>query len=130
MKEMIKKIREEKGGFTLAELLIVVAIVLVLVAIAVPVFTGALDKANEAVKAANIRSIKSEASAMYLLTEADAAGTGLDAIHNKYYGVDGEGNVTGPLETKGSADNTTYYQVQAVVGADKLKDVTITVTEA
>lgn len=40
MKEMIKRIREERGGFTLAELLIVVAIVLVLVAIAVPVFTG------------------------------------------------------------------------------------------
>ena len=37
---MIKRIREEKGGFTLAELLIVVAIILVLVAVAVPVFTG------------------------------------------------------------------------------------------
>ncbi|MEG1167376.1 MAG: prepilin-type N-terminal cleavage/methylation domain-containing protein, partial [Gordonibacter sp.] len=39
MKEMIKRVREEKGGFTLAELLIVVAIILVLVAIAIPVFT-------------------------------------------------------------------------------------------
>ena len=28
VKEMIKRIREEKGGFTLAELLIVVAIIL------------------------------------------------------------------------------------------------------
>lgn len=36
MKEMIKKMREERGGFTLAELLVVVAIVAVLVAIAVP----------------------------------------------------------------------------------------------
>ena len=42
---MIKRIREEKGGFTLAELLIVVAIILVLVAVAVPVFTGAMDNA-------------------------------------------------------------------------------------
>lgn len=31
MKEMIKKMREERGGFTLAELLVVVAIVAVLV---------------------------------------------------------------------------------------------------
>ena len=35
MKEMIKKMREERGGFTLAELLVVVAIVAVLVAICV-----------------------------------------------------------------------------------------------
>lgn len=67
MKEMIKKIREEKGGFTLAELLIVVAIVLVLVAIAVPVFTGALDKANEAVKAADIRAVKAVAATEIIL---------------------------------------------------------------
>ena len=33
MKEMVKRVREEKDGFTIAELLIVVAIVAVLVAI-------------------------------------------------------------------------------------------------
>ena len=43
MKQMIQRMREEKGGFTLAELLIVVAIVAVLVAIAIPVFTGQLS---------------------------------------------------------------------------------------
>ena len=46
MKQMIQRMREEKGGFTLAELLIVVAIVAVLVAIAIPVLTSSLDKAN------------------------------------------------------------------------------------
>ncbi|MDU5257898.1 prepilin-type N-terminal cleavage/methylation domain-containing protein, partial [Eggerthella sp.] len=34
--------REERGGFTLAELLVVVAIVAVLVAIAVPLFSSSL----------------------------------------------------------------------------------------
>lgn len=43
---MIQRMREEKGGFTLAELLIVVAIVAVLVAIAIPVFTGQLAEAQ------------------------------------------------------------------------------------
>ena len=69
MKEMIKRIREERGGFTLAELLIVVAIVLVLVAIAVPVFTGALDNANRSVARADIHAVKSAAGAAYLLND-------------------------------------------------------------
>lgn len=47
--------RKDKG-FTLAELLIVVAIIGVLVAIAIPIFSGQLEKSREAVDAANIRS--------------------------------------------------------------------------
>lgn len=74
MKDMIKRVREEKGGFTLAELLIVVAIILVLVAIAIPVFTGAMNSANEAVAKGDIRSVKAEAVTYHLLNGADAAG--------------------------------------------------------
>ena len=47
MKEMVKRVREEKDGFTIAELLIVVAIVAVLVAIAIPVFTSSLNCADQ-----------------------------------------------------------------------------------
>ena len=43
-------------GFTLAELLIVVAIIAVLVAISIPVFTSQLAKAKAATDAANIRA--------------------------------------------------------------------------
>ena len=49
------KIRNRKG-FTLAELLIVVAIIAVLVAIAIPVFTTQLEKSREATDIANVRS--------------------------------------------------------------------------
>ena len=42
-----------KSGFTLAELLIVVAIIAVLVAVAIPVFAGQLEKSREAVDLAN-----------------------------------------------------------------------------
>ena len=45
-----------KKGFTLAELLIVVAIIAVLVAVSIPVFTNQLEKAREATDAANIRA--------------------------------------------------------------------------
>ena len=40
--------KKNNKGFTLAELLIVVAIIAVLVAIAIPVFTSQLEKSREA----------------------------------------------------------------------------------
>ena len=52
--------KKNNKGFTLAELLIVVAIIAVLVAIAIPVFTGQLEKAREATDAANIRNAYAE----------------------------------------------------------------------
>lgn len=48
--------KNKNKGFTLAELLIVVAIIGVLVAISIPIFTSQLEKAREATDAANIRS--------------------------------------------------------------------------
>lgn len=64
---MIKRVREDRGGFTLAELLIVVAIIAVLVAVAVPVFTGAMDSSKLTVAQANIHAVKERAGAQYLL---------------------------------------------------------------
>ncbi len=58
--------KKNKKGFTLAELLIVVAIIAVLVAIAIPVFTAQKDRANAAVDAANIRALYAEAMADYV----------------------------------------------------------------
>lgn len=60
----------EKKGFTLAELLIVVAIIAVLVAIAIPVFTTQLEKSREATDVANIRSAYATLVADYLNNNA------------------------------------------------------------
>lgn len=48
--------KKNNKGFTLAELLIVVAIIAVLVAIAIPVFTTQLEKSRESTDQANVRS--------------------------------------------------------------------------
>ena len=58
--------RLNKKGFTLAELLIVVAIIAILVAIAIPMFTSQLNKAKVARDQANMRAIKAAAIAILL----------------------------------------------------------------
>lgn len=45
-----------KKGFTLAELMVVVAIIGVLVAVSVPIFNSQLEKSREATDLANVRS--------------------------------------------------------------------------
>ncbi len=55
-----------KKGFTLAELLIVVAIIAVLVAISIPVFSSQLEKSRDAVSVANLRAAYAEAVSEYL----------------------------------------------------------------
>ena len=49
-----------KNVFTLAELLIIVAIISVLIAICIPVFSAHLEKRREAVDIANVRSAYTE----------------------------------------------------------------------
>ena len=55
-----------RRGFTLAELLIVVAIIAVLTAIAIPVFTKELEKSREATDLSNIRAAYAEVMADYI----------------------------------------------------------------
>ena len=65
--------KKNNRGFTLAELLIVVAIIAVLVAIAIPVFTSQLEKSREAVDLSNIRSYYAEIVPAILTGDLDAS---------------------------------------------------------
>lgn len=67
---MFKKAKENKKGFTLAELLIVVAIIAVLVAISIPIFTSQLEKSREAVDISNARAAYAEVMTSALSGEA------------------------------------------------------------
>ena len=69
---MLKKLMKKEEGFTLAELLIVVAIIAVLVAISIPIFTSQLERSREATDLSNIRAAYAEASAELLTWDGKA----------------------------------------------------------
>lgn len=69
IKETMKRTNEK--GFTLMELLIVLAIIAILIAIAIPTFSGQMEKSREATDLANVRSAYAEL--MVKVNEADGA---------------------------------------------------------
>ena len=73
--------KNNNKGFTLMEMLIVVAIIAVLVAIAIPVFTNQLEKAREATDEANIRSAYAEVMAC-AMTDANSGTNGVKKTEN------------------------------------------------
>ena len=88
-------------GFTLAELLIVVAIIAVLVAIAIPVFRGQLSRAEAAADQANCRSLYAELQVSYLES-----------------GYDSSKNVSGTAITVGGQAYTLKRGTVSVTGTD------------
>jgi type IV pilus assembly protein PilA len=81
----LKAKKNSKKGFTLMEMLIVVAIIAILVAIAIPVFSAQLNTAKQRVDEANLRSATSMAVVAYLNTDNAPAS-------QKYYAHAGTGN--------------------------------------
>lgn len=70
---MFKKLSKKKG-FTLMEMMIVVAIIAILIAIIIPTFTGALARAHAATDEANLRAYYAEQMANSILNDGNPAG--------------------------------------------------------
>ena len=94
-----------KKGFTLIEMLVVIAIIAILVAIVVPTVSNSTSKATAATNAANLRSYKAELTIDYLDNNKIDASTGTITAPTlkkcgacdggkANYAVDTEGNIT------------------------------------
>ena len=75
-----------KKGFTLMEMLIVIAIIAILIAIAIPTFTAALEKSRQKTDLANARALKSLVVAQYMAgEEGDAVRTAINGGGATFY---------------------------------------------
>ena len=109
---MFKKLCKNEKGFTLAELLIVVAIIGVLVAISIPIFTAQLEKAREATDAANLRAAYAEVSADAILN--DGTTTKKVPVDQKQTKGGWETTIDLPFTVKNPVDNASkgYWTVE------------------
>ena len=110
---MMRKMKENRG-FTLAELLIVVAIIAVLVAIAIPIFSSQLEKAREATDLANMRSAYAECSAAALTAPSTVTG-----YYKAVSPVQTDGATFNKIDTSGKIGPTLISSITACkAGAD------------
>lgn len=108
--------KQNKNGFTLMEMLIVIAIIAVLIAVAIPVFASQLEKAREATDLANVRSAYAQVSTEALLGNSEATVTvNLKQKQADWQSVDPV-NIGGIVHYKGQEDTVNWIGVAAPNG--------------
>lgn len=115
--------KNNKKGFTLAELLIVVAIIAVLVAISIPIFTAQLRKAKLATNQANAR-------AAYAATVAELLDKNLTAGKATYSVATAK--ITGTVGTASNqpiTDPITSWKVSTSLGDKTYKQWTVAIDD-
>ena len=117
---MIKRTNKaNKKGFTLAELLIVMAIIGVLVAISFPIFSGKMEQARIVTDKANIRAAKAAATAEYLMN---------GATDKKYFDAENGAMVSDKTKIKAYGQTTKPASAEGTIFDKKHQGMIIRVT--
>lgn len=99
---------KNKKGFTLAELLIVVAIIAVLAAIAVPLFVGSVNRAQKATFDANVQAVKSAVLVSILSDDTFNVDTEFKSGSAKFTAtVDKENGAISNIKRAGASEDVT-----------------------
>lgn len=96
MQKLRERLKDQKG-FTLVEMLIVVAIIAILIAVSIPMVNSTLEKARDSVDDANFRDASVLGSIIYLQDPDDGPGT-------YWYVVD-------PVSQQGHLEDTTFTNI-------------------
>ena len=104
---------KKKSGFSMVELIIVIAVIAILAAILVPVFTNIIDKANESEAIQNARNAYSNYAIKHVQEDAENSGTILDLIYIQQ-------NDRVIIIDQGAAKDVVYGSVEAAM--DELCD--------
>ncbi|WP_306569498.1 prepilin-type N-terminal cleavage/methylation domain-containing protein [Faecalispora jeddahensis] len=115
--QTLQKKRKSKKGFTLMEMLIVVAIIAILIAIAIPTFSSQLDKAKLATDQANIRSAYAVMQASKLTGQSPEDGSNVTADATYYMITDGT------FKSASTAPTNAYKLKSAISGSNKVETV-------
>lgn len=116
LKKAAQKKLKKSGGFTLVEMLIVVAIIAILVVVSIPMISGSLDEARKATDDANMRAAKSAALVEYM-TSDDAGPYFYNAAKGTV--AKSDAGITGYNQAKqtngGGSAATTYEKGKGIV---------------
>ena len=122
--ELRKKLKNKKG-FTLMEMLIVIAIIVILLAIAIPSFNNSLNKAKTAADEANVRSYYAEVMVKNMTADTDKVDLKTDDVQadmkNSGYTLQAKGATvaaTGDTVDKYQITYTNASGANFVVGGD------------
>ena len=101
--------RNNKKGFTIVELVVVIAVIAILSAVFIPTFSGVIGKAKEAALKADLKAVYTQYASDKALAEEDVAETVYIKVEDKYYEV-----------VKGNTKNATEVALPACYNRNPL----------